>query len=207
MQNIKNIIFDLGNVILNIDYDAPVQAFKKLGIQNFETFFSKAAQTSLADDIETGKISDDDFIEILQKQCKPGTSTLQVIDAWNAIILNFPLKRLQLLQQLQLHYNMYLLSNTNSIHEECYNKLLFTSVGYNTMAVFFDKIYLSHRVGLRKPDTKAWQLILDENNLKPEETLFLDDSPQHIAAAKTLGIQCIHITPDNNMEDVFKQKT
>jgi glucose-1-phosphatase len=206
MQNIKNIIFDLGNVILNIDYDAPVQAFKALGIHNFETIFSKAAQTNLADDIETGNISDADFIHHLLQLCNKGTTQQQVIDAWNAIIINFPLRRLQLLQQLQLHYNMYLLSNTNSLHEQCYNKLLFTTVGYNSLSIFFDKIYLSHHIHLRKPNVKAWQIILDENNLKPEETLFLDDSPQHIVAAKTLGIQCIHVTPENSMEDIFRNK-
>jgi glucose-1-phosphatase len=206
MQNIKNIIFDLGNVILNIDYDAPVQAFRQLGITNFETIFSKAAQTNLADDIETGKISDADFINHLLQLCNTGTTQQQVIDAWNAIIINFPLRRLQILQQLQLHYNMYLLSNTNSIHEQCYNKLLFSTVGYNSLSIFFDKIYLSHQIGLRKPDVKAWQLILNEHQLKPEETLFLDDSPQHIAAATTLSLQCIHVTPENSMEAIFRNR-
>jgi glucose-1-phosphatase len=204
MKGIKNIIFDLGNVILDISYQATIDEFKKLGIENFQEIFSKASQNSIADDIETGKISEEDFIAYLLPLCAPNTTHQQVIDAWNAIILSFPLRRLQILQQLQLHYNLFLLSNTNSIHEKYYNNLLNQTVGYSTLAVFFDKIYLSHRIGYRKPDAMAWKIILEQNNLKPEETLFLDDSPQHIEAANQLGIHTIHVTEEYGMEQIFK---
>ncbi len=204
MVGINNIIFDLGNVILNIDYDAPVQAFKALGIENFDEIFSKRNQNKISDDFETGQISDIEFINYLQPLCKENTTQQQVIDAWNTIIKDFPISRLRLLQQLQLHYNLFLLSNTNSLHETFYNKLLMETVSYPTIGVFFDKVYLSHRIGYRKPNPKAWEIILEENNLKASETLFLDDSPQHIEAAKKMGMQCIHITPEHTMNDVFK---
>jgi glucose-1-phosphatase len=204
MKGIQHIIFDLGNVILNIDYQATIDAFEALGIKNFNKIFSKEAQNNLADDIETGAINPDVFIQTLLEQCNAGTTKEQVVHAWNAIIGYFPQRRLQLLQQLQLHYNLYLLSNTNVIHEQCYNNLLMQYHGLPTLAVFFNKIYLSHHIGLRKPNPAAWQLILTENNLTPEHTLFLDDSPQHIEAAKKLGIHCIHISEQNNMEDIFK---
>jgi glucose-1-phosphatase len=206
MQGIKNIIFDLGNVILNISYEATGEAFSKLGITNFTEIFSKAAQNTMADNIETGDVSEQDFFEYLSSLCHPNTTMAQIEHAWNAIILDFPIRRLQILQQLQLHYNMYLLSNTNSIHERCYNQLLMSQHGIPTIGVFFDKIYLSHRIGLRKPNPAAWQLILDAHHLNPAETLFLDDSPQHIAVAKSLGMHTIHIVDGLNMEDVFKQK-
>ncbi len=204
MQGIKNIIFDLGNVILNIDYQAPVDAFKKLGIADFKNIFSQAAQNTLSDDIETGKITDEYFIETLLQQCTPGTTATQVVAAWNSIILNFPVRRLQILQQLQLYYNMYLLSNTNSIHEQYYNRLLMQEHGLPTLAVFFDKIYLSHHIGYRKPNPMAWQLILNNHKLKPEETLFIDDSIQHINAANALGLKTIHVTGEVLMENIFK---
>jgi glucose-1-phosphatase len=207
LQNIKHIIFDLGNVILNIDYNAPVLAFKGLGINNFEEIFSQAVQNKLSDDIETGAIAEDIFIDTLKHYCTPSTSTRQVVDAWNSIIENFPLRRLQLLKQLQLHYDLFLLSNTNIIHERYYNKVLFDTCGEPSLSGFFDKVYLSHRIGLRKPDPRAWQLILTENNLNPEHTLFLDDSIQHINAATKLGINCIHVTKENSMEDIFKAKS
>jgi glucose-1-phosphatase len=207
MQNIKNIIFDLGNVILNISYQATIDAFADLGIKDFDKIFSKHNQNTIADDVETGNISDQDFINYLLAKCKTGTTQAQVIHAWNAIILDFPIRRLQLLQQLQLHYNLYLLSNTNSIHEKFYNQLLMNTHGIPSIGVFFDKIYLSHKIGLRKPNPASWQLIMDQNNLNPQHTLFIDDSLQHIEAAKLLGLQTIHIADGMSMEaDVFKHK-
>jgi glucose-1-phosphatase len=206
MQNIKNIIFDLGNVILNISYEATAEAFAALGVADFTSIFSKEAQNTMSDDIETGSVSEQDFLNYLLQLCRPGTTIAQVEYAWNAIILDFPIRRLQILQQLQLHYNLYLLSNTNCIHERCYNQLLLSQHGIPTIGVFFDKIYLSHKIGYRKPDPKAWQLIIDNHQLNPAETLFLDDSPQHIAMAKSLGLQTIHVVDGMNMEDVFRQK-
>jgi glucose-1-phosphatase len=206
MQGIKNIIFDLGNVILNISYEASASAFAELGIVDFANIFSKASQNTMSDDIETGTVSEEIFLNYLLAKCNAGTTIQQVELAWNAIIVDFPIRRLQILQQLQLHYNLYLLSNTNSIHERCYHQLLMNQHGIPTIGVFFEKLYLSHRIGCRKPNPMAWQMILDNHKLNPEETLFLDDSPQHIAVAKSLGLHTIHVVDGMNMEDVFKQK-
>ena len=205
MMGIRNIIFDLGGVILNIDYQAPVQAFQKLGIQTSEAFYSKQQQDELFDLLETGKISGDEFITTLQKQTETAATSEQLIAAWNSILIDFPLRRLQILQQLQLHYNIFLLSNTNEIHEKAFNQLLQQTCGYPSLAVFFDKVYLSHRIGLRKPDPAIFQRVLNDNQLNPGETLFIDDSLQHIKAAATLGIQTIHVKDSMTMEtDIFR---
>jgi len=207
MQGIKNIIFDLGAVILNIDYKRTQLAFERLGIKNEDEFYSKQIQNELFDKLETGKIGEAEFVKAIQEKLPHSVDSIQIIDAWNAIIGDFPLRRLQILQQLQLHYNTFLLSNTNEIHEKCFNALLQQTCGSPTLAVFFDRIYLSHRVGLRKPDPKIFELVLNENNLKPSETLFIDDSLQHIEAASKLGIQTIHMRDDMCMEeDIFKPK-
>jgi len=207
MQGIKNIIFDLGGVILNIDYRLTQKAFEDIGITQENSFYSKKEQDDLFDKLETGKIGQEEFVVAIQQKLPQQTDSKKILDAWNAIILDFPLRRLQILQQLQLHYNTFLLSNTNEIHEQTFNKLLQTTCGFPTMAVFFDRIYLSHRVGLRKPDPAIFQLILDENNLKPEETLFIDDSLQHIETAAKLGLQTIHMKDGMTMDgDIFKAK-
>jgi putative hydrolase of the HAD superfamily len=204
---IAHIIFDLGGVILNIDYQRPIEAFKALGAQNVDDVYSKQNQTELFDLLETGKISESDFFEALSKNFPPGTTHTQLERAWNSILLDFPLRRLQILQQVQLHYNTYLLSNTNSIHERAFNAMLQQTVGYPSLAVFFDKVYMSHRVGLRKPDPAIFELLLRENNLKPGKTLFIDDSPQHIAAAQQLGIQTIHLADGMTIEEtIFRPK-
>lgn len=200
---VKHIIFDLGGVILNIDYNRPIEAFKALGIQ---TQYSKAQQLDLFDKLETGHLSGEEFLLELQRHATPGTTTEQIKAAWNSILLDFPLRRLQLLQQLQLHYDIYLLSNTNELHEAAFNEMLFRACGYPTLGIFFDKVYLSHRVGLRKPNPAIFELVLRENNLDAQETLFLDDSPQHIESAQNMGIQTILIEEERGILDIFGPK-
>ena len=207
MQGIKNIIFDLGGVILNIDYKRPQEEFKKLGIKDVETLYSKQNQVELFDLLETGKISEKEFVQKIKESSDLEISDSEIITAWNSILLEFPLRRLQILQQLQLHYNIYLLSNTNEIHEKAFNEMLKIQCGYPSLALFFDRVYLSHRVGLRKPDPKIFELVINENNLKIEETLFIDDSLQHIESASKLGLKTIHVKDNMTMEnDIFRAK-
>ncbi len=204
MKNIQSIIFDLGGVILNIDYNATEKAFQNLGIPQFEEQFSQLRQNAFFDDWETGKISREEWLMKMGEACGSHISGAQITAAWNAMLLDFPLSRLQFLQQLRNHYDLFLLSNTNEIHEEAFNEILRQQTGLPSLAVLFEKVYFSHRIGLRKPDAAPFQKILEENRLKPEETLFIDDSPQHIETAKTLGIQTIHLMPPQTIEDIFK---
>jgi putative hydrolase of the HAD superfamily len=207
MQGIKNIIFDLGGVILNIDYKRPQEEFRKLGVKEVENLYSKQNQVELFDLLETGKISEKEFVQKIKESSDLTLTDSEIINAWNSILLEFPLRRLQILQQLQLHYNIYLLSNTNEIHEKAFNEMLKIQCGYPSLALFFDRVYLSHRVGLRKPDPKIFELVLRENKLNPSETLFIDDSPQHIESATLLGIQTIHVTDGITMEGtIFRSK-
>jgi putative hydrolase of the HAD superfamily len=207
LKNVRHIIFDLGGVLLNIDYNHTIKAFESLGIEDFEATYSQAKQNSLFDDLETGKITKDEFVSGIQKLSKNPLSEEQIIEAWNSLIMDFPLRRLQLLQQLRLYHDLFLLSNTNEIHELAFNKVLSDAHGMPNLGVFFDRVYLSHKVGLRKPDTAIFQLVLDENNLKAEHTLFIDDSPQHIEAAKSLGIQTIYLEKGMTIEEhVFLPK-
>ena len=199
IQGIKHIIFDLGGVLLNIDYKLTEHAFIEAGITNFPELYSQLQQTDLFDKFE--------FVSALQHVSSTPITEAQVLHAWNAMILDYPLRRLQILQQLRLYYDLVLLSNTNEIHEEAFNALLLRNHGMPNLGVFFDKVYLSHRVGLRKPMVSIFERVLQENGFKPEETLFIDDSPQHIASAKLMGIQTIFLKKGMTIEDdVFKAK-
>lgn len=207
MEGIKNIIFDLGGVILNIDYKLSQVAFEALGIPNFEEMYSKFKQNNLFDELETGLITGTAFIEAIKLQSKLPLHESDILNAWNAMLLDFPLRRLQILQQLQLHFNTYLLSNTNEIHEKEFNARLQQTCGYPTLAVFFDKIYLSHRIGMRKPNQEVFEKILHDNHLKANETLFIDDSLQHIEGAMRVGLRTIHLKDGMTMEtDIFRNK-
>ena len=205
IKGIRHIIFDLGGVLLNIDYNLTEKAFIEAGISNFAELYSQLQQTDLFDKWETGHMGREEFIAALQQKGN-GITEAQILTAWNAMLLDFPLRRLQLLQQLRLHYDLVLLSNTNEIHEEAFNKILMQAHGIPTIGVFFDRVYFSHRVGMRKPMKELFQRVLDENGFKAEQTLFIDDSPQHIAAAKECGIQTIYLEKGWTIEEnIFRR--
>lgn len=185
----KNIIFDLGGVILNIDYLLAVKAFKDLGLGNFDAFFSQAQQQQLFDVYEKGQITSADFRNELRKHCNSDISDSTIDKAWNSMLLDLPQERLKLLMHYKQTHRTFLLSNTNEIHIDAFNDCLKNNFKIPNLSAYFEKLYLSYEVGMRKPDAEIFQLVLSENKLDPKETLFIDDSIQHIESAKKLGIQ------------------
>ena len=183
------IIFDLGGVILNIDYTLTIDAFTNLGIANFDTLYSQASQAGLFDDIETGKITEHEFVSYIQQYVTSNCSASQIIDAWNAMLLNWDIQKLELIRDLRTHFNIYLLSNTNQIHKEAFMSSLNHQTGLTTLDNHFDQVYLSHEIGMRKPNREIFEFVLRQHHLDASRTLFLDDSIQHIEGAKSLGIQ------------------
>lgn len=204
MQGIKHLIFDLGGVILNIDFQLTNKAFAELGVTDFPTLFSQFHADRLFEDLETGKVGNEAFLEAMRKHTGEHVSEQQIVDAWNAMLLDFPLQRLQLLQQLRQQYSMYLLSNTNAIHLEAFNRSLMQTRGIPSLGVFFDKTYYSHLIGYRKPYKEAYQLILDEHGLNPAETLFIDDTLPNIEGAKAVGLQTVHLQSPRTILDIFR---
>lgn len=206
-KNIKNIIFDLGGVILNIEYQLTVEAFKKLGVDNFEQQFSQAQQTHLFDLYEKGQLSSPEFRNEVKKHLGNHLSDTDIDHAWNALLLDLPAERLVLLNKVKAAYPTFLLSNTNDIHIETFNANLKNTYGLNNLSEHFHKLYLSYEVGMRKPDAEIFELVLSENKLKPEETLFIDDSPQHIASAQQLGIQAYWLdVKKETIVDLFERE-
>jgi len=190
-KGIKNIIFDLGGVILNIDYNRTSQAFKELGCENFDELYSQQKQSGLFDEFETGKISPQAFINELLRVLPKGISPKQVIDAWNAMLIHLPQERLEKLAEHQQNYRTFLLSNTNAIHEEAITRLIQRENKITSFTPFFEQVYYSHRIGMRKPNTEVFDFVLEQNKLLPEETLFIDDSPQHLVGAGSAGIRTV----------------
>jgi HAD superfamily hydrolase (TIGR01509 family) len=201
MKKCKTIIFDLGAVILNINYQNTIDEFTKLGVNNAATLYSKKVQTNLFNQIETGMISSNEFLKALQKETK-NANINQVEKAWNAMLLDLPEERVHLIKKLKNNHTIYLLSNTNAIHIDAFKKQL-GNKKWLAFCKLFDKMYLSHELGLRKPDVKIFEYILKEQKLKAEEVFFIDDSPQHIASAKKIGIHCHHLLDDENIITLF----
>ncbi len=188
----KNIIFDFGGVILNIDYQLTIDAFKEIGMNNFDTAYSQASQIHLFDNLEKGLISPEQFRDGIRLASGLDLSDEKIDYAWNKIILDLPKQRIDLILKIRNNYNCFLLSNTNTIHYDLYIKQL-QNFGINSFDDVFLKAYFSFEMGMRKPDAEIFEFVLKQESLNAEETLFIDDSIQHIEAAQKLGINSYHL--------------
>ena len=192
---IKNIIFDLGGVLLNLDYSLTTRAFQKIdpAFNSVDALYSKQLHNHLFEDFETGAITSQQFRDGIRKLLQINIDDRTLDCAWNAMLLDFPSARLSLLEKLRSKYRLFLLSNTNAIHIQAYSEILKSTFGLNNLSKVFEKEYYSHQVGMRKPNKEIFQFVLSENNLDPSNTLFIDDSPQHIESGKKIGIQTLLI--------------
>ena len=200
MAATKNIIFDLGGVLLDIDYQKTIDAFEKLGLQHFEAMFSQFKADALFEKLETGHISEAYFYAAVKERTKILLTNEDIDHAWNALILNFRIASLQLLEQLSVNYNLYLLSNTNSIHLKYFKKQFTQQTGKPLLDAYFINAWYSNEIGLRKPGAQIFEFVLAEENLKAEETLFIDDTLINIETAKNLGFKTHHLLPTERIE-------
>jgi epoxide hydrolase-like predicted phosphatase len=205
MQGIKNVIFDLGGVIINLDLNRTIKEFNRISEEPFEKIYTQAAQTELFNLLDKGKISEKDFFSELKKQIGYSDSDDLILKAWNAMLLDVPEKRLDILVEMKHNYNTYLLSNTCETHINAFEKELQKEHGIKNFNDYFDKVYYSCRVGMRKPDKEIFEFVLSENDLKPEETVFIDDSIQHVQGAGACGINAFLLEKNMEVGSLLKQ--
>ncbi|MAB95066.1 MAG: haloacid dehalogenase [Flavobacteriales bacterium] len=205
MKNIKAIILDLGGVILNINYQKTINRFENIGVKRASSLYSKQKQNNLFDQIETGAISEKEFLNGIQNLAYKTTHN-EIRKAWNSMILNLPDSRIKSIQKVKPKFKIFLLSNTNSIHINEFKRKI-GDLEYYKFYNLFEKIYYSHEIGHRKPNIEAFQIILNENNLIANEVLFIDDSYQHIKAAKTLSINTHHLKDDEDLTAILADIT
>jgi HAD superfamily hydrolase (TIGR01509 family) len=191
MSEIKNIIFDLGGVIMNIDFKLTEKAFADLGF-DFAKHMTQFHITPFFEDYETGTINNTEFVKGIQQIAGAPLSEKEIIQAWNALLLDFPLERIELLEKLKKKYRIFLLSNTNALHYEAFQQTFYSLTG-KRLEDIFEKTYYSHTANLRKPDIAIYKLVLDENKLKAEQTLFIDDTASNFGPAQQAGIQTFHL--------------
>ena len=202
MSQIKNIIFDLGGVILNINYQLTIDAFKDIGFKNFEAFYTQKKQSDFFNAFETGKLNNNDFYNYIKNNCPVNIKNHEIKKAWNAMLLDLPERRLEFLEIINKNYKLYLLSNTNEIHINSFKKIINNNIGYNRFVKTFRACYYSSEIGLRKPNESCFKYVIDTNYLNPEETLFIDDSIQHINGAKSIGIKTFYLQPGKEIIEV-----
>ncbi len=187
LEKYDAIIFDLGGVLINLNYQLTIDAFKDLGVKELNLAYSQTKQTTLFDDYETGKISTQQFINTIKNYVPSSITPNQIVHAWNAMILKFPMENLKVLEQLSERKKLYLLSNTNAIHLQKVEQRL-AQQNSKKLSAYFLKTYYSHELGMRKPHAEVFQFLCDDAEINPSKTLFIDDSVQHLIGAESIGL-------------------
>jgi putative hydrolase of the HAD superfamily len=202
MQNPENIIFDLGGVILDVDYNLTRTAFEKLGVIHFDDMYSQANADQLFQKLETGEISEQRFYEELNRCTGLHLSAEEIRTAWNAMLLSFREKSLHFLEQIRPKYKIYLLSNTNYIHLNSFKETFHQKRRTKTFEEYFDKAFYSCEIGFRKPDAACYDWVTKELKIDSAKTLFIDDSLHNIEGAKKAGWQTVHLSNGMQIEDL-----
>jgi HAD superfamily hydrolase (TIGR01509 family) len=187
MKKISTIIFDLGGVILDLDQDKTIRAFARAGLS-----LDNVNDTStIFNDFETGKINANDFRQGIKTLRKGEITDEQIDTAWNAMLLDMPEERFLLIEKLRKQYNIYLLSNTNSIHIDFFRKYIETAHSLERWNSLFDKQFLSYEISLRKPNKDVYEYVLNDIAREANECIFIDDNLGNIKGAASVGIHTI----------------
>jgi glucose-1-phosphatase len=203
-KNIKNLIFDFGAVIIDIEPSLTIEAFARLMPHQTEALKNQVLKSELFNDFEKGFLDAPIFWDKFRETFQTDLDNTTLEEAWNRLLLDIPLKRITLLQKLQKNYRTFLLSNTNITHIDFIKKNIVAQKPIPSLESLFEKVYLSYEMGKRKPDEDIYLNVLEEQNLKVEETLFLDDNADNIQTAHKLGFQVAHIIPtQREITDIF----
>lgn len=205
MKNTQNIIFDLGHVIIDLDFQRTIDQFHALGFNDF--LFTPDHVPKIFGDLEVGKVSSDDFISFWQQK-KPSVSREEIILAWNALLLGIQPSVMKLLEQLTSTYRLFIYSNTNEIHIQWVMKYLQDTFHINDFVPhLFTAAHYSHELGFRKPDAAGFEKILSQHGIAANETVFIDDHLPNILAALKLGIRGIHKKPSDELGDILMKNS
>lgn len=186
---IQNLVFDLGGVVITLDFEQAVRRFYDMGVKNIRTYLDPFAQSGIFGDLESGRISAEEFREQLSALAGCNLTPADCLHAWKGFVQSVPRCNLDTLVALrQKGFHLILLSNTNPYMMSWAMSPEFSGDGH-ALSDYFDACYLSYQCGIMKPDPAIFQLMLEKEQIKPSETLFLDDGLRNVEVAASLGIQ------------------
>lgn len=198
MNRIKNIIFDLGGVLLDLDVNRCMERFEEVGLHEVRQWMTGTNEKGFFKEYECGTLTTDQFRDRICKEVGRELPGEEIDQIWNAMLKDIPDYKFELLLKLQENYKLYLLSNTNDLHwEHCADKFVYKGM---QMLGCFTRVFLSYQMHLAKPDAEIFRTVLKEAGIKAEETLFVDDSKDNYQAASLLGIKVFHYVPGDNLE-------
>jgi glucose-1-phosphatase len=204
-HTIRNIIFDFGGVICNIDTRLSEKKFRELGFRGFKPSYSVEEREDVFRKLEGGKISIPEFTGLLKRHLREDTTGEDVIMAWNAMILDIPAERVRLLAEVRKTYRIFILSNSNEIHYHKYLAGFREKYGYNSFEDLFEKAWFSFRIHLQKPSPAVFSHVIADGRLVPGETLFIDDSAQHLGPAADAGLRTYLLSPSEDITELFEE--
>lgn len=203
---IKNLLLDMGGVILDVSYQRVIETFKSYGIENFDKVYTQAKQVEIIDLFEEGKCSAEEFRDGVRKLVGKELSDEQIDKAWFSMILEIPRDVIQLLGVLKLKYRLFLFSNTNVLHIEYLKKEFERQLGFDLFNCVFDKAFFSNEIHHRKPNPESFKYVLEQAGIEAEETLFIDDSKQHLEGASKVGLNTYWLTNGETLIDLYDKK-
>ena len=201
MKPIQALLFDLGGVIVNLDYHKTINAFESIGLKEAEFLYNQFSQSEVFDDFEIGSLSGKEFINLMMHQIPIHSSESEIKKAWNAMILGFEEVKLEKIKRYSENTPCYLLSNTNEIHLEYIQNIL-GEMPFKNLESLFNKCYYSHVIGKRKPHKETFEWVLNDMGYAPEDVLFIEDSPQHIEGAKKINLNTLYFTNERSLDDI-----
>ena len=202
-KKIRNIVFDLGGVLVDLDFKAAINGLQKAGFANVKEQLQTLHQGGIFQKFELGEMSADEFRTAIRENSTVELTDEEVDNLWNAMLLEIPREKLELILDLRGKYMVYLLSNTNSIHWDYVCKNAFNYRGFRVND-YFEETFLSYEMHLAKPDKAIFEKVLQDANLLPEETLFIDDSEANCKAAEEVGIHAHHYHIGDDLSKVFE---
>jgi len=206
LQKIKTIIFDLGGVIIDLHVEKTISAFSDLSGLSNQKVEDAYLSASVFKEYEKGLISDDQFISQLKMEFKIEAHASEIKKAWNAMLGQIPINRIEEVKSLLKNYKCIVLSNTNAIHEKAFHKILSDSFPYAHLNDLFNEVYFSHELNQRKPDQEIYENVLKQSQTLADEALFMDDSKLNLESAAQLGIHTLHIPRNGGFTELLNSK-
>ena len=202
---IENIIFDFGGVILDIDPQLTINAFIKLGYPKDKKLDGQDFYLKVIHKFEKGIFTPEVFRNKLRDYLQMNLTDQQIDEAWNALLFDIPKERIEVIEKVKKNYPIYLLSNSNEIHYELYLRDLQLRFGYNEFDQLFNKSYFSFDLHLCKPDPEIYEFVINQENLNPATTLFIDDREDNLIGAREAGLKTYHLTNQERIRNLFDE--
>lgn len=203
MEGIKNLLFDFGGVIVGINKSNAVKRFKEIGVEKIEEYLGEFKQQGIFLALEEGKITRTEFYDALRELAGKNISDKDIDSGWMAFLTGIPEYKFELLKDLRKKYNVFLLSNTNPIIMEWGQSNDFSPSG-EPISAFFDKLFFSYQIGYTKPDKESFEAVIEETQINPKETLFLDDGQSNLNIATSLGFKTYLVDQEEDLRKIFE---